>query len=110
MNQISLKEAIRIKSGIDLPISGGYGRSIEEAIVIEIKDDFEAVRLEYEVMDFIFSLAGIDEAEMIEQRMIHQDEKYYDELHYLLSDGSEASYFFDFSMAYGKKHGSAIDY
>lgn len=44
--------------GVDLPISGGMGGSLEDAIIINTSNSGDGVLLEYQILNFLFIFMG----------------------------------------------------
>ena len=69
----SLKELIKNECGVELPISGGFGSSIKDIIIVHRTDLNEYVRTEK------FILECIGEIRDIEWSLLRQELHYYNE-------------------------------
>ncbi len=64
-----LKELIKTYRGINLPIQGGTGDSIEDPLVIMRSEIYNCVDVEYMLVDFFSNLIGI-KLEVVGQKLI----------------------------------------
>ena len=72
---INLKELLKKDFGVDLPISGGVGNSIDNPIVIHLAKFNDYVGTEYSVLECIGKGRGI-EWKIVEQGLLsHRDKK-----------------------------------
>lgn len=55
---MTLKEIINKEFGLDLPITGGSGQGPDEPVVIEVRDPFEAGRVEMEIVSAVNGMLG----------------------------------------------------
>ncbi|MCE1166322.1 MAG: hypothetical protein LWX07_13065 [Bacteroidetes bacterium] len=89
----------------DLPISGGIGNSMSDAVIIELEKTSEGIQLEYIVAQYILALAEI-EADFIKQELHRIAEKRYDKLIYKIKSekgrGTELGLYFDITKFFGK--------
>jgi hypothetical protein len=85
------------------PISGGYGDSFENAIVIEMDNGDLGVDMEYKILKMIHSLGG-NSWKLDHQEMIKKNGKVYDKLSIVLENnpGFFHNYYFDITRFYGK--------
>ena len=82
-------------------IKDGTGGSLENAIVIDAPDAIAGLTLEHSHIDhFIESLDG--DVESIEQNLVIENGKQYDQVIVTLGDGSERVLYFDVSSFFGK--------
>jgi hypothetical protein len=103
MQTISLREQIKLLTGKDVPISGGYGTSFEDAVIIEIPN-MSAVFLEKYLLGAIYHIRGVRYEHTL-QSLIHKDEKTYDVLTCKIMDklGDEEKIYFDITQYWGNK-------
>ena len=80
---------------------GGNGHSIEEAILINEKSDFEGVAAEYEFLELKHGKRNVDWF-LKKQILLEENGKHYDKLIIELQNGQELIYYFDISLFYGK--------
>jgi hypothetical protein len=102
MERVSLKETIRKFFNVDLPISGGYGSSIEDAIKIDVSDA-KGVSVEYDVVKYIHAFGDVT-YKLVNQELVHQDGRVYDKLELEVSNdpAHHHDYYFDVTQFYGK--------
>jgi|GEM_PF-884464 len=82
--------------------SPNSGETIEDAIeIINCEDTNEGVAAEHHYMQLLLG-SRARTGEFIEQRLIHQGEKSYDQLIYKVDKKKERSLFFDITSFYGK--------
>jgi hypothetical protein len=74
-----LKRQIQKAFGLDLPISGGMGRSLEDAIVVQPRGKNEYVKTEYLVLDCLGKLEGFS-WKRLGQKLLRHNDRYYDEI------------------------------
>jgi hypothetical protein len=102
MDRVSLKETIMKFFNVDLPISGGYGSSMEDAIRIEVSDA-KGVSVEQDVLKFIHAF-GEQQFKVIRQELLHKDDRVYDKIELEVSTDPEhhQNYYFDITRFFGK--------
>ncbi len=69
-----LKELIKIDHGINLPIKGGTGKSIDDPIIIEKSEEYNCVKVEYMLLDFFSEVSG-NEWKLLEQQLSSHNDK-----------------------------------
>jgi len=76
---MTIKALIKTQLGTDLPISGGDGWSLEDAIILHHNQHYDAIRLEYTIMH---SLACIQKQpfEFVEQLLLENGDRQYDRI------------------------------
>lgn len=91
----TLKEILDKTYKVNLPISGGFGQSIDDLIIIEV-DDLQGVSVEYTVVDLIQQL-GMKEYRLVKQELIVKGDKRIDKLQIQLADEPKnvRNYYFD---------------
>ena len=105
---MTLREMINQTFGVDLPIRGGNGNSIENAIIIEFQVPMnDYISTEYEVLNYIGIGLGI-KWNLIQQELIFEYDKTYDKLIIEIRplDGSGIAsqienYYFDITECFG---------
>ena len=99
----SLKDILKKNLNVDYPISGGKGKSIEDAIIIECEKETDGVLIEYEVVADIMKLNNT-KGRFHMQSLSHKGDKHYDKLVISFDDEPDkfCSYYFDISNFYGK--------
>ena len=77
---MDIKELLKKAFNVDLPIRGGMGNSIDQAVILESADPLnDYVSLEYQIMDLIS--AGRDVSWKLEmQELVVKDCRRYDKL------------------------------
>ncbi|MEO7044254.1 MAG: hypothetical protein ABI091_03030 [Ferruginibacter sp.] len=70
----NLKDLIKIDRGINLPILGGSGKSIDDAIIIEKSEEYNCVNVEYILLDFFCEVIG-NEWKLLEQHLSHHNDR-----------------------------------
>ena len=71
---MNFKEKVKAEFGISLPISGGMGNSIDNAIVIENQDPMmDCVSIEYEVLKYIGMIRGVEFDLMLQELLFHEE-------------------------------------
>ena len=77
---MTVRERINQEFGVDLPIRGGVGRSIEDAIIIEYQGPInDYIGMEYEVLKYIFSKPN-SKWQILGQELIFEEGKSIDKL------------------------------
>lgn len=74
---ISVRETIKNDFGIDLPISGGWGNSIDAAVVLHHQIPNDYVSVEYEYIGCIAKYSGF-KWKLISQNLVSENNKRYD--------------------------------
>jgi hypothetical protein len=105
----SLKEIIFQVFGVTLPIRGGMGDSMENAVIIErILPFTDYVSIEHEVVNFIVKGRDLHSWEMIKQQLLFENGKTYDKLEVNVVSNQEGklvqhteNYYFDISDCFG---------
>lgn len=105
---INLKELLKKDFGVDLPISGGIGNSIDNPIVIHLAKYNDYVGTEYSVLECIGKGRGI-EWKIVEQGLLSHQNKKIDKVKIetiQLTDDSKITqienYYFDITECFGK--------
>ena len=99
----SLRDILRDTFEVDFAITGGYGNSPEDAIVIEYEISKDGVAMEYKIVNYLMLL--LDKSGNLErQELVHEEDKHYDKIIMSLEDDPETFYefYFDISRFYGK--------
>lgn len=105
----SIKELIQQVFGDEMPISGGMGNSIENAIVIKrTKPLNDYVSIQYHVMRYIALGRCYHSCNIIKQQLLFQDGKIFDKLDVviILNENGQwikkvETFYFDISECYG---------
>ena len=105
----SLKEIIFQVFGINLPIRGGMGDSIANAVIIERNDPMnDYVSVAYKVIDCIVKGREYKSWSLIRQQLIFENNKKYDKLEVTVVFAKEGkmfqqneNYFFDITECFG---------
>ena len=113
----SLKEIIFQVFGVTLPIKGGMGDSMENAVIIERTLPFnDYVSIENEVVDFIAKGRELHSWNKIKQQLLFENGKTYDKLEVnvlMNQDGKlfqqTENYFFDITECFGPEKESQSD-
>lgn len=78
------------------------GKSKKEAIVVlDVEDEREGVRAEYEYLEKILGQRGVD-WNLEEQFLLRENEMVYDKLVVKLADGSKKEIYFNITFFFGK--------
>lgn len=95
----SLKDTIVKSFGVELPISGGDGQSVDDPIVIDAEKD--AVSIEYKIIQFIHAL-GHKNYQIESQSLIGQAGKKIDKISVVLADEPKQtrSFYFDITKSF----------
>lgn len=91
------KKDVKVGFGVDLPISGGMGDSIENAFIIEESNSGKGISIEYKILDYLFGFMGLKEWKLEKQELIEKENRYYDKLQFSWDEDKENfhSYYFD---------------
>jgi hypothetical protein len=76
-----LKEEILKQMRVELPISGGYGKTLEDAIVIHHTLEHNLYDVEDTVRQYLFNRYCVSQ-QLIRQELISKGERVYDRFHY----------------------------
>jgi hypothetical protein len=102
----TIRELLNDSFLINLPISGGNGCSIEDAIIMEVTEENEYVETEYLVLEFLGYLRSVG-WHLIQQKLFSVGDKKYDCLEISvvdLMDRTQAEwkekYYFDITECY----------
>lgn len=76
---MSIRELIKLDFGVDLPIKGGTGTSIDDPLIIEYTEGNDYIRAEYDFLKFIGLGRGI-EWKASEQKLLFHNEKIIDKI------------------------------
>lgn len=92
----TLKESIKEVFGVDLPLSGGNGNSIDNAIIIDTEDPEEFLRIQQEVLIYIHRLSNIS-WKLWRQFTVEKDGKTFDkqQVEYWGDNEHYFNYYFD---------------
>jgi hypothetical protein len=89
-------------TGVLLPISGGNGKYISKAVVIDSKAKYRLIQVENE---FISAMLDDGYWKKVEQSLIQSDDKKFDKItiHNILDDGAEVErvFWFDITECFG---------
>jgi len=98
----SLKGIIKEAFGLEFPISGGNGSSIEDAIIIEVTDS-SGISMEYKILDCIHKLGGVS-FKFVKQEQFLKNEKHYDKIKLEVSNdlANYYNYYFDITNFFGR--------
>ena len=107
---MNFKEKVKKEFGINLPISGGMGNSIDNAIVIENLDPMmDCVSIEYEVLRYMGMIRGVEFGLILQELLFHEG-KTFDKLKVKttkMSGGNteahEEDFYFDITAFFGAK-------
>lgn len=99
-NNQSVKEYLLENFSLDLPISGGDGSSIEEAIVIELGKNEDWSDVEYTVLTYIL---WTKKWKIIDTSYLEKNGKHYDKVKIEWDEDKNLlhNYYFDVTKAYG---------
>ena len=105
MREQTLRELIKQVFEKDLPISGGFGSSIVDAIVIELANGGVGVDMEYQVLEYLRILNRTPNWKVEKQELLGHDNKHYDKLSIIYSDNAayRHNYYFDISKFFDLK-------
>lgn len=93
-DQLTLKELVKEQFNIDLPVSGGFGNTFEDAIVLEAANRNEAMNFQYLIIDCIRALRGTSFlGNGNEEHFL--DGKYYSLIKTITAYGDEEIFYFD---------------
>lgn len=118
MNQefsnLSFKEVIKIVFGVDLPIRGGIGNSLEKAVIIERAQPLnDYVSVQYEVLKYMALGRELLSWKVLRQELIRENGKTYDKLYIQVSflrSGQRIEqvehYYFDITECFGPEPSS----
>lgn len=81
----NLRELFNKVFDVDLPISGGFGQSIDDPIVIHTDNSTVGVKIEYQIIGFLQELAG-KTWRRSQQTLIRTGEKSFDKVSILLEE------------------------
>jgi hypothetical protein len=99
---MDIQQYIHDNTGVLLPISGGYGQSQDQAVVIESEAKYMLIQVENE---FISAMLDNGYWKKVEQSLINIDGKEYDKItiHNFLDDGGvvERVFWFDVTECFG---------
>ncbi len=112
-----LKEIIFQAFGATLPISGGMGNSMENAVIIERTMPFnDYVSIEHEVVNFIAKGREVQSWRKIKQQLLFENGKTYDklEVEVVINKNGKVlnqteNYFFDITECFGPEKESQSD-
>ena len=106
-NENSFRQVLKEKTGDDYRISGGTGQSVDDAIVIEIRDMRKSVDTEYAILRSIQKMRGVS-MQFVSQMIIEKDGRQYDvlevettDLHVVGQPVKNETYYFDVTKSYG---------
>ncbi|MBT0653357.1 hypothetical protein [Geomobilimonas luticola] len=107
-NEISIREMLKNDFGVDLPISGGWGNTIENAVIVHygIPNDYVSVEHSY------LKLLGMGRQvswKRIQQQLLTVGDRKYDKLKIEVTQETESeisttieNYYFDITDCFGK--------
>lgn len=105
---MTLKELLKKEFNADLHISGGYGKSIEEAIVIHKEEVEDYVGLEYFILECLEERSGL-QWRRLGQSLLDEEGRKIDKISIetrQLPEGEwqtkEEHYYFDITACYGQ--------
>lgn len=99
----ALKDILQDTFEAEFPISGGFGNSPEDAIVIECEKRGDGIEMEYKIVNYLMLL--LDKPGNLErQELVHEGDKHYDKIIMSPEEDPETFYefYFDISKFYGK--------
>jgi hypothetical protein len=100
---MDIQQYILNNTGVLLPISGGNGKYISKAVVIDSKAKYRLIQVENE---FISAMLDEGNWKKVEQSLIQSDYKKFDKItiHNFLDDGGvvERVFWFDITECFGK--------
>lgn len=97
-----LKKELWMKYHLNFPISGGYGESTKDAVII-LLDNNLGILLEKDIIACMY-YGGEYKFELIEQRLIKENGSTYDLIKIKLSNGEIREIYFDISAFFGKSY------
>ena len=95
----TLKTFLAEECGTELPISGGLGYGVEDAIIVETDDEIKGVDLEYRTIDAIMKKIGRRYA-VRGQMLISQNGRFYDAIHIDMGWWRKHVFYFDITAFY----------
>lgn len=95
----TLKETLKEVFGVDLPISGGFGQSVDDPIILDV--DSDGVALEYAIIDYIQQM-GMKKYWVEKQEVKFVGERKIDKVSIVLEEDQEnyRNYYFDITRFY----------
>jgi hypothetical protein len=106
--KMDIKQQLLKDFGVDLPIHGGFGNSIENAVVINRRGLNDYVSVEYSFLRCIGRGRGI-EWKLLNQQLVHQDGRTYDKMKIETTELTPTevittieNYYFDITDCFGK--------
>ena len=113
----SIKEIIFEVFGATLPIRGGMGNSLENAVIIERSLPFnDYASIEHEVVNFIVKGRALQSWKMMKQELLFENGKTYDKLEVNIVSNQNGklfqqteNYYFDISECYGPEKETPSD-
>ena len=105
-DDISVRQLIFKDFGVDLPISGGTGNSMENAIVVQYGIPNDYVSVEYAYLRYV----GIGRRiawKTIKQKIVHNEGRKYDKITIEVSSDDQEephyeNYYFDITECFGR--------
>jgi hypothetical protein len=107
--EISLKQALSLTFGVELPIKGGKGTNIENAIIIERTSPLnDYVSIEHQVLKYLGVARRLISWNIIKQQLLVHNNRTYDifELNVIPSQNKECAvqteyFYFDITACFG---------
>ena len=107
---MKIRELIRKDFGVDLPIKGGSGNSIEDPLEIELTEINDYIGAEYAFLKFLGIGRGI-EWRVMEQALLHHNDRKIDKIVIETKEFTEdeiitqtENYYFDITECFKKKY------
>lgn len=93
-NMDALRMELRNASGLDFPISGGTGQSLEDAIILHHLPMAYAVGIENSLLNTLAKARGF-RWRLERQYLMEKDGRHYDRMDIMTAPGGAATYYFD---------------
>lgn len=107
---MNIREQIRKDFGVDLPVKGGSGISIEDPLEIELTEINDYIGAEYAFLKYLGLGRGI-EWRVIEQALLYHNDKKIDKIVIETKEFTEdeiitqtENYYFDITECFNKKY------
>ena len=111
-NELSVRERLLKDFGVNLPISGGWGNSLENAVVVEYGIPNDYVSVEYAYLKYLGIGRGI-QWRVVSQELVFREARKYDKIKIetLREDGDKTirhveNYYFDITDCFGRQQPS----
>lgn len=106
---MTVRELIKLDFGVDLPIKGGNGNSIDNPVIIEYVIPNDYVAVEYDYLNFLCRGRRLPEWKVIKQSLFLNNERKIDQLKFQYPEWENGrkfivteNYYFDVTECFGK--------